>query len=124
MPIKTDIDIGNQLTIHMVIGNVSYEGVMTNLKRFWESRQTINVLWDFRKGGMAHVSTKEAEAIINYIKHYSEKRPEGKTAIVVSSALDYGMSSVGQTLIEIERISFQIEIFRSYKEAIYWLGEE
>lgn len=124
MPITTSIDNDRQLTIHTVTGEASFEEGMATFRQFWEGRPTMNVLWDFRKADLARVSSKETEAMMDYIKHYSEKRSGGKTALVVSGDLEYGLSRMAQTLAEIKSLSIQIEIFRSFKEAIQWLGEE
>jgi hypothetical protein len=124
MPITTEINNDKTLTTHTVVGDVTFEEFMATLKQFWENLQTINVLWDFRKSGVSHVSTKEAVAVTNYIKHLSEKRIEGKTALVASRDLWYGISRMAQTIGEIKGLSFQMEIFRSYEDAIQWFDEE
>jgi hypothetical protein len=124
MPVTTSVDNDMQLTIHTVTGEASFEEGMTTLKQFFEVRPTKYVLWDFRKGSLAHVSYKDTEAMMDYIKHHSEKRSGGKTAFVVSRDLEYGLSRMAQTLAEIKNLSIQMEIFRSFKEAIRWFGEE
>ncbi len=124
MPITTEVDNDRQLTIHTVIGDVSFDEVILALKQFWEDPHTINVLWDIRKGSVTNVFSKEAELIVNYVKNHLGKRPEGKTAMVVSGDLEFGISRMGQALVEINRISLHMEIFRSYEEAIQWLGEQ
>ncbi len=124
MPITTKVDNDNLLTTHTVIGEISFEEAMTTLKQFWKDRQTMNILWDLRIGGLAHLSAEEVEAISYHIKQYSEKRPEGKTAIIVSSDLEYGISRMIKTLGVIKRFSFQMEISKSYEDAIRWLDEE
>ena len=124
MSITTSVDNDKQLTTHTVIGEVSFEEGMTTLKQFWEGQATRNVLWDFRKASLTCVSVRETEAIMDYIKHHSEKYSGGKTALVASGDLEYGILRMAQTLAEIKGFSLQMEIFRSFKEAIQWLGEE
>ncbi len=124
MPITTTIDHDRQLTIHTVTGEPSFEEGMATLKQSLEGKPTRNVLWDFRKASLARVSSKETEAMMDYIKHHSEKRSGGKTALVASGDLEYGLSRIAQALAEIKSFSFQMEVFRSLKEAIQWLGEE
>jgi hypothetical protein len=124
MSITTSVDNDKQLTTHTVIGEVSFEKGMTTLKQFWEGQTKRNVLWDFRNASLVRVSSQEAEAIMDYIKHYSGKCSVGKTALVASGDLEYGMLRMAQTLAEIKGFSLQLEIFRSFKEAIQWLGEE
>ncbi len=124
MRITTKVDYDNQLTTHTVIGEVTFEDAVTTLNQFWEGQQTINVLWDIRKGVVADVSPKEAKIISNYIKYYSKKHPESRSAIVVSGDLEYGLSRMVQALGEIRGLSLQTGVFRSFKEAILWLDEE
>jgi hypothetical protein len=124
MPITTSVDNDKQLTTYTVVGEASFEEVMTTIKQFHEvGRQTINVLWDLRKAGLARVSSKKTEAMINYIKLHSEKRSGGKTALVASRNLEYGLSRMAEMLNEIKSISIQRKVFRSIKEAIQWLDE-
>jgi hypothetical protein len=124
MRITTEVDNDNQLTTHTVIREVTFEDALTTLNQFWEGHQTKNVLWDLRKAVVADFSSKEAKIVSNYIKNHLEKRPEGKTAMVVSGDLEYGLSRMVQTLGEIRGLSLQIGVFRSFKEATLWLEEE
>jgi hypothetical protein len=124
MSITTSVDNEKQLTTHTVTGEVSFEEGMTNLKQFWESQATRKVLWDFRKASFARVSSIETEAIIDYINLHSEKFSGSKIALVASGDLEYGMVRMAQTIAEIKGFSLHMEIFRSFKEAIQWLGEE
>jgi len=124
MSITTSVDNDKQLTTHTVIGEVYFEEEMTTLKQFWEGQTTKNALWDFRKASLARVSSKETETIMDYIKHHSGKCSVGKTALVASGDLEYGILRMAQTLAEIKGFYLQLEIFRSFEEAIQWLGEE
>ena len=122
MPIKTSVDNDKQLSTHTVLGEVSFEDGMTTLKQFWENRPTMNVLWDYRKGSLARVSSVDLERMVDYVTVHSEKRAGGKTAIVVSRDLEYGLLRVLGTLREIRKIPLQSEVFRSMEEAIEWLN--
>ena len=68
MPITTTIDHDRQLTIHTVTGEPSIEEGMETLKQSLEVQPTRNVLWDFRKASLVHVSSEETEAMMNYIQ--------------------------------------------------------
>ena len=124
MSITTSVDNDKQLTTHTVIGEVSFEEEMTTLKKFWEGQTTRNVMWDFRKASLARVSSGKTEAIMDYIKHHSGKYSGGKTALVASGDLEYGLSRFSQTLAEMKSYPLQLEVFRSFEAAIQWLGEE
>ena len=125
MPITTSVDNNKQLTIYTVVGEVSFEEVMTTIKQFHEiGQQTINVLWDLHKARLARVSSKETEAMMNYIKLHAEKRSGGKTALVASRNLENRLSRLAEMLNEIKSISIQRKVFLSFKEAIQWIEEE
>lgn len=124
MSITTSVDNDKQLTTHTVIGEVSFEEGMTTLKQFWEDRPTMNVLWDYRKGSLARVSSVDLERMVDYVTVHSEKRAGGKTAIVVSRDLESGLSRVLDTLRDIRRVPFQFQVFRSMEKANQWLEEE
>ena len=124
MPVKTSADHDKQLTIHTVTGEPSFEEGMAAFKQFWEGKPTQNVLWDFRKASLTRLSSKETEAMIDYIRQHAKKRAGGKTAILVSKDLEYGISRMAQTLTEIKKFSFKVEIFRSIEIAIQWFDKD
>jgi hypothetical protein len=97
---------------------------MVAFKQFYESKITKNVLWDFRKASLYNISSIHIEKILDYVRRHAEKRSGGKTAILVSKDLEYGVSRIIQTIIEIKGIPFKTEIFRSFEEAFQWLGKE
>ncbi len=123
MPITTKTDNNKQLTINTVIGDMPFEEFIATLKQFWEGSQTMNVLWDFREW-TAFLSSEEIKAIVNYIKPHSVKRPKAKTALVVSRDLDSGISRTIMALGRIKELTYQIDTFRSYEDAIQWLDDE
>jgi hypothetical protein len=124
MPITTSVDNDKQLTTHTVIGEISFEEVMTTLRQFWEGQLTISVLWDFRKGSMARFSFIEIERVADYVTFQAEKRTGRKTATVVSRESEYGLSRLINTLRVIRKVPLQLKIFRSMEEANQWLDEE
>ena len=124
MSIKTSIDNDKQLTTHTVMGEISFEEVMTTLRQFWEDQPTMNVLWDFREGSMAQFSFIEIERVADYVTFQAEKCAGGKTATVVSSDSEYGLSRLMDNLRDIRRVPLQLEILRSIEEANQWLDEE
>ena len=124
MSIRTRVDNDKHLTTHTVIGELSFEEIMTTHKQFWEGQPTRNVLWDLSMGSMALLSSGDLERIADYANLHSEKRAGGKTAVVVSRDLEYGLSRVLDTLRDIRKVPLQLEVFRSMEEAYQWLNEE
>jgi len=124
MPVTIKADHDKQLTIHTVTGEPSFEEGMATFKKFYGGKPTQNVLWDFRKASLSRISAKEIEAILDYIQQHAEKRIGGKTAILVSKNLEYGISRMVQTFTELKDIPIETKTFRSIEEAIQWLGKE
>jgi hypothetical protein len=122
MHVKTNADHDKHLTIHTVTGEPSFEESMAFFKQFYEGELTQNVLWDFTKASLARISSEHTETILDYVRQYVEKREGGKTAIIVSKDLEYGMSRMIITLAELKDIPFELEIFRSLEEAVQWIG--
>ena len=123
MPITTEVDNDKQLTIHTVTGDMTFEEFIATLKQFWEGSQAMNILWDVRKWTTS-LSSEEIKTIINYIKPHSIKRPKAKTALVVSRDLDSVISRMINALGRIKELTYQIDTFRSYEDAMWWLGLE
>ena len=124
MPITTTISHDRALTIHTVTGDPPFDELMATLKQFWESQPTRNLLWDFSEARLAHISYSEARKIIDYVRPQTEKRAGGKTALVGSKDIEYGMSRTLKALREFQNPSYQLEVFRSMEEASQWLDEE
>ena len=124
MSITTSVYNDKQLTTHTVMGEISFEEVMTTLRQFWEDQPTMNVLWDFRKGSMAQFSFIEIDRVADYVTFQAEKRAGGKTATVVSRDSEYGLSRLIDTLRDMRKVPLQLKIFRSIEKANQWLDEE
>ena len=124
MLVKTEVDHEKQLTVKTVTGNPSFEESMTAFRQFYEGNLTKKVLWDFRKASLYRISSNHIEIILDYIRQHAEKRAGGKTAILISKDLEYGMSRMIQTLTELKGIPIETAIFRSIEEAVHWLDKE
>ncbi len=123
MPITTDIDIDNQLTIHTGIGDSFFIDLMITLKKVNEGQQTKNVLWDFRKS-VFDMTDEDVNALTTYVKFHSKKLSESKSAVVVLEDTVYEIARKIKTVGGTKGFPFQMEVFRSYEEAIQWLDEE
>jgi len=121
MPVKTEVDQEKQLAIKTVTGSPSFEESMTAFRQFYEGELTQKVLWDFRNASLDEISSNHIERILNYVQQHAEKRAGGKTAILVSKELEYGLSRMIQTLSEFKSIPLEVEIFRSIEAAFEWL---
>ena len=124
MPVETKIDLKRNLTVKTVSGNPSFEESMTAFREFYEGPVTKYVLWDFNNAHFSSLTTDHIEAILDYIQQHAPKRAGGKTAILISKDLEYGMSRMAMALSEVKGIPFKMGVFRSMTEAERWLMSE
>ena len=125
MPIEITIDSEKQLTTHTVIGEISYEEIMTAVKQLWEGQKTKHVLWDARNGTVANVSYNELASIADFVKLQSKQQQfGGKTALIAPQDIDYAMSRTYGTFAELKQFLHEVKVFRSYEEAMEWFETE
>lgn len=123
MPISYTIDRAKDLTLFTATDDVTYDDALTALGAYTKEGYTRFELFDFRNGTGRSFSTEQIELMLEMGKTNVGLRPAGgKTALVVSQDIDYGLSRVFQTLSEIEGITWEVEVFRSMDEAYEWLG--
>jgi hypothetical protein len=119
--ISISYDRARDLTVFTAAGELTYAEQLAALHDFYDGNPTANVLWDFRSIEGNRISTDELNKIIVFIKKRENKRPHGKTALVSTSDLDFGMSRVSQAYADIHELPWQLRAFRSMDEALKWL---
>jgi len=112
------------LTIFTVKGELTFQEEMEALKAFYGGEPTSNVLWDFRLMEGNRLTSAELNQLFNFIKKNQEKRPQGKTALVAASDLDFGLSRASETYSQIKRLPWEIRAFRSMDQALKWINGE
>ena len=76
---------------------------------------------------LTHLKSSDMErirAFIGQYRHRFEERKGGKSAVVASSDLQYGVSRILGTLYEIEGYPTRLGIFRTMEEAMEWLDQD
>ncbi len=128
MPITLKVDKAKSLTIFTMTGEPDIDEIHNAIKSFWEAHElTVSALWDVRYANLTNLKSSDIEniaAIIRQYAHRFEERKAGKTAIVASSDLQYGLSRILGTFYEIEDFPTQLKIFRLMEEAIKWLDQD
>ena len=115
-------DNKKDLTIFTAVGELTFVKQIDVLRDFYAGTPTANVLWDMRNIEGSRISSEELEKIIIFIKRHSDKRPPGKTALVSTNDLDFGLSMVSYAYAENENLPWKIRPFRSMDEAIEWIN--
>ena len=128
MPITSKVDKRRNLTTYALTGELTLDDIQSTLKAFWEAHElTLNTLWDARSAKLTNLESSDMESITAFIGLYThrfEERKGGKSAVVASSDLQYGLSRILGTLYEIEDFPTQLKIFRIKDEAVEWLDQD
>jgi len=128
MPITSQVDPIKNLTIYTLNGDLALDEILNAIQSFWEAHElTLNVLWDARRAKLTRLKSSDIERIAELIGRYThrfEERRGGKTAVVASSDLQYGLSRILGTFYEIKDFPTQFQTFRQMDEAIQWLEQK
>ena len=128
MPITSQVDKTKNLIIYTLTGELTIDDIQNKIKSFWEAHDlTLNTLWDARNAKLTNLKSSDMEritALISQYRHRFEERRGGKSAVVASSDLQYGLSRILGTLYEIEAFPTQLKIFRIMDEAFQWLDQD
>ncbi len=115
------IDSENDMTVFTVIGKVTTNELVAAINDFYEDSVTSNILWDFTKGDLSEIRSSDVELITNLSVKYAEKRSSGKTAIVGSDDLTFGLSRMYEITKKFVKLPFETQAFRDIDKAFKWL---
>ena len=115
------IDSENDLTIFTVIGKVTVNELVAAISDFYENAVTSNVLWDLNKSDLSEIRPSDVEMIVNLSVKYAKKTFSGKSAIVGSDDLTYGLSRMYEIAAENAKLPFETQTFRDIDKAYKWL---
>jgi len=110
------------LTFHKVNGLLMAGEFISASKSFYTENITLNVLWDLTEVDLSKISTNEIMQIVREIRIYADARAGGKTALVFSTGLGFGLGRMIEAFSEIEDMPIDIRSFKSLEKAEEWLG--
>jgi hypothetical protein len=123
MTITSQIDKERQLTVFTGTGDLSFEEVRNAIASFYEGDHSLRVLWDLRDAAAREITSPQVEQIAIILKEYGERAKGVKTAIVTPTDINYGLSRMLISLIEIREQPYPVfmKVFRTMDEAVSWL---
>ena len=110
------------LTVYKVKRLLSAEEMISAIKTFYTENMTFNVLLDLTEADLSLISTDEIIQIVREIRTYADARAGGRTALVFSRALEYGLGRMSEAFYQMENIPIDIRSFRNLEKAEAWLG--
>lgn len=114
--------IYNDVTIMKAVGTITHIEIVSVLQEFYTHNPTKLVIWDLVEASAELITSEYAKKISDFVLGYRGSRTGGKTAIVVSGDLDFGIGRMFEILGELKEADFEIEVFRNYSNAADWIG--
>jgi hypothetical protein len=124
MPITSKMFPHEKLTVFTGEGEISYSETWETMSRDYKSIHpgtTKNILWDLRNASVASITASQVTKLADLSDNYSKQRGGGKTAIVASHDLNFGVAKEyeGQTM----SLSREFVVFRDIDKAYKWIEE-
>ena len=110
------------LTINTAEGEISHIDLINWVKDYYSGVVSKLMLWDFNEADVSKITNDELKKIILEIKKTATMRNGGKTALVFSKNIGFGMGRMYGAFSEIEGIPFEYRSFRNIEDAKTWLG--
>ena len=120
-PIETSTDYPNDLTIHIVKGDVSAEEIIQRIEEYNSGRVTLRVIWDFSDAIIKDSSNEKLRSVLAAAGQYSEVRKGGKAALVSTETFLFGLQRMYGILTELKNSPVEHRAFRNMEDAREWI---
>ena len=111
----------NDLTLFVVVGKLTRDELVRTIHDFYESSITLNVIWDLTRCDLSQASTKDVEQVAFLSADYADTRRSGKTAVVGSDDLTFGLARMYELNKNLSNLAFETQSFRTIEEAYNWI---
>jgi hypothetical protein len=122
MPIRMSIEKLEHVVLISVEGPVSVDTFLTTLERAWshtDYHAGMNSLIDLREA-THNASVEDVARIARYVADNQQRVQGGKTAIVVTRTVTYGLMKMFQT--RVSSLPLELMVFYDMGKARRWLG--
>lgn len=120
--IKSTIDRDADLTVHLCLGKITADEIASVVGSFYSSIPTKNIVWDLTDADTSDFSNPRIHELALKVKKIAHSRHGGKTALVASMDLAFGLSRVYEAFAEGARQIAEIRVFRTLEEAKEWIA--
>ena len=120
--IESRVDPDRRLTIHVCSGDLTAKEFIEAIERFYDLEPTPHNLWDLSHAKLAGLSLEAIREVAVSTHSKAPEREPGKTALVSSEDLAYGLAKMYSAFSEMTGHSATVEVFRSTEEADAWLA--
>jgi len=123
MPVRTVIDLEKGITKHVATGDVVNDEMFEAQREFYETGPTLLQFWDMAECSVTDITVGGMRTFIERASRKGQARKDGKTAVVVSSQLQYGLARMAEAFGEFVSLPFAFRVFKDRDEALAWLNE-
>lgn len=120
--IETTYDLTRDLTVVKATGKMEAADFRVWTAQYYRGTITKLVLWDIAQADLSALKTDDIRDDAKQTKDLADIRKGGKTAIVSSNSLEYGLSRMLEAFYDLERVPFEVQVFRTMDEAMEWLA--
>lgn len=122
--IHSEVDKKLDLTINNCVDEISLKDIEDKIDQFYNGEPTLHVLWDFTQAILPSMSTEQVEILSYQVTEKGHSRDGGKTAIVASQDLVFGLGRMFGSLSSSKNHIAEVRVFRSSEEAIAWIKDD
>ena len=119
--VEVSIDTEHDLTTFNCSENLTEQEILNEIHAFYRGHITKHTIWHLGSSSSNSISTSAFRTIFETIHSLKDPRRGGRTAIVASKDLEYGLGRMMQTWADIDEFPYEIEVFRILEEAREWL---
>jgi len=109
------------LSVFTVVDDVDAKQILDEVLGFLTGEPTHLVLWDLRAGSLTRVTPSGFRMIAERATEMAYRRKGGRTAIVCSTDVDYGLSRMFQAFAELLQAPVEFTVSRDIVSAREWL---
>lgn len=119
--IRKAVDAEKNLTTFTIAGKTGGDEILAALMEYYASQPTRLMLWDFSQADVSAVVPGDLEGLLKNAFKFKEVRRGGRTAVVASQDIAYGMGRILDSLVEISGYPVEYHVFRKVDDAMQWL---
>lgn len=123
-PMKTIIkrlEPENDLTLFIVVGELTTGELTNTIREFYDGSITRNVIWDLERSDLSQINSQDVHQVAALSVDYANRRPSGKTAIVGPDDLTFGLARMYELNKNSSDLPFETQSFRSIDDAYAWI---
>jgi hypothetical protein len=122
--IETNIDLEQELSVVSATGTLTAQEIREAIDAYYAGIWTRLIIWDFSSADLSRIKAEEVASLVQSTIRYTDRRNDGRTALLLPSDLAFGMGRMFEMLADLQGdtpTNVQYRSFRDCSEAFAWL---